>query len=179
MNWTRAAFPPLPSMGKFVSTAGSFAAANTRTKPGGRKCCPPIGETKDTKRPLSSAGNEPTTTVAWLVTKPRLLLAVRVKVRVPVTLATREVAPVTSPIPLLRLTAVAPATLQCRVTVPLVGKVAGLAVKERICGNDWGTRKARKNWREFVCGVTVKFVCPGTVRRYGVQLVELSRLLRR
>src|SRR4029079_19368657 len=95
---------------------------------------PLIGETKETKRPLCSEGNEPTTTVAWLVTEPAILVAVRVKVRVPVTLATRDVVPVTSPMPLLRLNPVAPATFQCRVKVPLVDNVAGLAANERICG---------------------------------------------
>src|SRR5579871_2239144 len=177
-NSTCAAFPPLPSVGKLTSTDGSFAAANTRTKPGARKCCPLIGETKDTKRPLSWEGNDPTTTVAWLVTKPALLDAVSVNVRVPVTLATREVVPVTSPIPLLMFNAVAPVTLQCNVILPFVDSVAGLAANERICGNAFDTSWTRKNWYEFGCGVMVKFVCPGVVRVSGVQADELSRLLR-
>src|SRR4051812_5562226 len=104
-------------------------------------------------------------TAAWLVTAPALFVAVRTNVRVLVTFTTRDVVPVTSPIPLFRLNPVAPATLQCRVAVPLLGNVAGLPANERICGNDCDTRKARKNWEEFDCGKTVKFVWPGEVSR--------------
>src|SRR5262249_7446516 len=104
---------------------------------------------------------------------------VRVKVRVPVTLTSLEVAPVTSPIPLLTLNPVAPATLQCRVTFPLVTRVVGLAANERICGGATGTSQARKNWIELDWGTMEKFVCHRRVRRCGIQAFELSRLLRR
>src|SRR5262249_17468980 len=104
--------------------------------------------------------------------------AVSVKVRVPVTLAMREVVPVTSPIPLLRLNPVAPVTLQCRVTVPLVGNVVGLALNERICGGTSASSQARKNRDELAWGVNRKFDCPGALRNCGVQSAELNRLLR-
>src|SRR6516164_6281912 len=105
-------------MGKLVSTAGSFAAQKMRMKPGARKCCPLTGETKFTKRPPSDEGSDPTTTVARFVTEPTLLIAVRLYVRVPVTVATREVVPRTLPIPLLMLKPVAPVTFQCNVAGP-------------------------------------------------------------
>src|ERR1043166_680027 len=177
-NSTCAAFPPFPSMGKLVSTAGSFAATNTRTKPGARKCCPLMGETKDTNRPLCAERSDPTATVAWLVTELALFDAVSVNVRVPLTLATREVVPVTSPIPLLIFNPAAPVTLQCSVTFPLVGNVAALAANERICGGAFDASRARKNPFEF-CSVMEIFVCPGVVRRYGVQANEGSRVARR
>jgi len=103
--------------------------------------------------------------VAWPVTKPALFDAVSVKVRVPVTPATREVVPVTSPIPLLIFNASCAGHAQCSVTFPLVSNVAGLVGTKESGGGAFGTSQARKNWHEFNCGVRVKLVCPGSVRR--------------
>src|SRR5262245_37809561 len=85
----------------------------------------------------------------------------------------------TSPIPLLIFIVALAFTLQCSVTVPLVGNVAGLTANERICGGAAGTSWARKNPYEFDCSAIVKFDCPGVARRYGVQGDELFRLVRR